>query len=113
MLQRGHRRIIKFASLAARIGAAAAPVHHVPGKSGVPDLAKVIARGLGDTGLTINAINPGRIDTQIVRDVPDEVYQAIASRIPRWAGRVYPATSPRSACFFDLRPRGLPDRNDN
>ena len=82
MLERGHRRIINIASLAARIGGAVAPVHYVSGKSGLPGLTKVVARELGGTGLTINANNPGRIDTQLIKDVPDEVNQAIAARIP-------------------------------
>ena len=74
--------IINIASLSMRIGGAVAPVHCGSGKSGVPGLTKVVARELGGAGLTINAINPGRIDTKTTKDVPAEVNQAIATRIP-------------------------------
>lgn len=85
MLERRHGCIINIASLAMRIGGAVAPVHYVSGKSGVLGLTKVVARELGGTGLTINAINPGRIGTQMIKDGPNEVNQAIAARIS--AGR--------------------------
>lgn len=82
MIERRYGRIINIASLAARIGGDVAPVHYVSGKSGVLGLTKVVARELRGTGVTINALNPGRIDTQMIRDVSDEVNDAIASRIP-------------------------------
>ena len=82
MLKRGHGRIINIAALAARVGGKVAPVHYVSAKSGVLGLTKVVARELSGTGVTINAINPGRIDTKMIRDVPDEVNQAIAANIP-------------------------------
>ncbi len=98
MLERGHGRIINIASLAARIGGAVAPVHYVSGKSGVLGLTKVVARELGGTGLTINAINPGRIDTRLIKDVPDEVNQAIAARIP--VGRLGLPVDVAKVCLF-------------
>ena len=98
MLERGHGRIINIASLATRIGGAVAPVHYVSGKSGVLGLTKVVARELGGTGLTINAINPGRIDTRMIKDVADEVNQAIAARIP--VGRLGLPSDVAKVCLF-------------
>ncbi|MDE0521225.1 MAG: SDR family NAD(P)-dependent oxidoreductase [Boseongicola sp.] len=98
MLARGHGRIINIASLAARIGGTVAPVHYVSGKAGVPGLTRVVARELGGTGPTVNAINPGRIDTQMIKDVPDEASQAIAARIP--AGRLGLPADVAKVCLF-------------
>ena len=81
-----------------RIGGAVAPVHCGSGKSGVPGLTKVVARELGGTGLTINAINPGRIDTKTTKDVPAEVNQAIAARIP--VGRLGLPGDVAKVCLF-------------
>ena len=98
MPTRGHGRIINIASLAARIGGTVVPVHHVSGKAGVLGLTKVGARELAGTGLTINAIKPGGIDTRRIRDVPDEANQAIAARIP--AGRLGLPADVAKACLF-------------
>ncbi|MXW85810.1 MAG: SDR family oxidoreductase [Boseongicola sp. SB0673_bin_14] len=98
MLARGHGRIINIASLAARIGGTVAPVHYVSGKAGVLGLTKVVARELGGTGLTINAINPGRIDTRMIKDVPEGVNQAIAARIP--VGRLGLPADVAKVCLF-------------
>ena len=98
MLARGHGRIINIASLAARIGGKVAPVHYVSGKAGVLGLTKVVARELGGTGVTINAVNPGRFDTQMIRDVPDEVNKAIAANIP--VGRLGLPEDIAKVCLF-------------
>ena len=98
MLERGYERIINIASLAARTGGAVAPVHYVSGRSGVPGLTKVVALEPGGTGLTINAINPGRIDARLIRDVPEEVNRAIAARIPE--GRLGVPADFAKVCLF-------------
>ena len=98
MLERRHGRIINIASLAARIGGKVAPVHYVSGKAGVLGLTKVVARELSGTGLTINAVNPGRIDTQMIKDVPDEVNQTIAANIP--VGRLGLPADIAKVCLF-------------
>jgi 3-oxoacyl-[acyl-carrier protein] reductase len=82
MIKRGHGRAINIGALAARVGGKMAPINYVSAKSGVLGLTKVVARELSGTGGTINAINPDRIDTKMIRDVPDEVNQAIAANIP-------------------------------
>lgn len=82
MIERGYGRIINIASLGARIGGSITPVHYVSGKAGVLGLTKVASRELAGTGLTINAINPGRIDTRMIRDVPDEVNQTFVANTP-------------------------------
>ncbi len=98
MLNRGHGRIINIGALAARVGGKVAPVHYVSAKSGVLGLTKVVARELSGTGVTINAINPGRIDTKMIRDVPDEVNKAIAANIP--VGRLGTPEDIANTCLY-------------
>lgn len=111
MLARGHVRFINTAALATRVGGVVAPVHYVSGKSGVLGLTKVVARELGGTGLTINAINPGRINTKMIKDVPDEINQAIAARIP--VGRLGLPGDVAKVCLFLASDLADSDRNNN
>lgn len=83
MTRRRAGRIVNVASLAARTsGNGVAPVHYVASKAGMIGLTKVAAKEAGPFGVTVNAINPGRIDTPMIRDVPDEVNQGYLRRIP-------------------------------
>jgi 3-oxoacyl-[acyl-carrier protein] reductase len=82
MIAQRSGRIINIASLAARTGGYVAPAHYVATKAGVLGLTKVMAKETGPYGITVNAINPGRIDTPMIHDVPDEVNQSYVARIP-------------------------------
>lgn len=82
MIRRRSGRIVNIASLAARTGGHVAPSHYVTTKAGVLGLTKVMAKEAGPFGVTVNAINPGRIDTPMIHDVPDEVNEAYKARIP-------------------------------
>ena len=82
MIARRQGRIVNIASLAARTGGYVAPAHYVATKAGVLGLTKVMAKEVGQYGITVNAINPGRIDTAMIHDVPDEVNQSYLARIP-------------------------------
>ncbi len=86
MKKKGGGRIINIASLAARTGGYVAPVHYVVSKAGVLGLTKVLAKEVAQFGINVNSINPGRIDTPMIHDVPDEVNQSYIERIP--AGRL-------------------------
>lgn len=45
-------------------------------------LTRTTAQEVGPHGVTVNGINPGRIDTPMIHDVPDEVNQNIAKSLP-------------------------------
>ena len=83
MIERKYGRIINIASLVSRMsGGGVAPVHYVTAKTALLGLTRASAQELGPHGVTVNAINPGRIDTPMIHDVPDAVNQAIAAQIP-------------------------------
>ncbi len=82
MIARRAGRIVNIASLAARTGGYVAPAHYVATKAGVLGLTKIMAKETGPFGITVNAINPGRIDTPMIHDVSEEVNQSYVARIP-------------------------------
>ncbi|WP_179107010.1 SDR family NAD(P)-dependent oxidoreductase [Variovorax sp. KK3] len=68
-----HGRIITIASLAGQQGGLAAGAAYSASKGAVLALTKVCARELASQGITVNAIAPGPIDTQMLRStVPVE-----------------------------------------
>ena len=57
-------------------------VNYAAAKSGIHGFTKALAQEGARFGITVNAIAPGYVDTDMVRAVPDEVLQKIISRIP-------------------------------
>jgi len=63
----GYGRIINLASVAAKIGGILAGLHYTASKAGVIAMTKVFARNLGPCGVTVNAVAPGIISTEMTR----------------------------------------------
>ena len=56
--------------------------NYVATKAGVIGLTKVWARELGPKGITVNAVAPGFIGTEMVRQMPDQILKTMIERTP-------------------------------
>ena len=74
-------RIINMASLAGQNGGAATGAHYAAAKGGILTLTKVFARELASAGVTVNAISPGPLDLDSVRNLlpPDKLASVVQS----------------------------------
>ena len=63
MKKQGHGRIINLSSIAARNGGGIGVTHYSSSKAAVLTMTKGLAKELADTGITVNAIAPGVINT--------------------------------------------------
>lgn len=77
MRSRGWGRIINLSSVAAQIGGIVGP-HYAASKAGILGLTRFYASRLAKEGITVNAISPALIDTEMIADNP----QASPERIP-------------------------------
>ena len=55
---------------------------YVVGKSALLAMSKNLAQELGPLGITVNAISPSMVDTDLVSNVPDRIRQMAVSRTP-------------------------------
>ena len=81
MLKRGGGVIINTASQLGQIGAADL-VHYATAKAAIIGLTKSLAREFGQSGLRINAIAPGPINTDLVLGLSKDWRDAKAAQLP-------------------------------
>lgn len=83
MMQQKYGRIVSLASLAGQVGGIRTSPAYAASKAGIICLTKSLAKAGAKAGVTVNAIAPGLVDTDMTRD-PDFHYQL--SEVP--LGRV-------------------------
>ena len=81
MLVRGFGRIVNIGSINGQAGQYG-QVNYAAAKSGIHGFTKALAQEGAAKGITVNAIAPGYIDTEMVAAVPAEVLAKIVARIP-------------------------------
>ncbi len=81
MRERKYGRIVNVGSINGQAGQYG-QVNYAAAKSGIHGFTKALAQEGAAAGITVNAIAPGYIDTDMVAQVPDEVLEKIVARIP-------------------------------
>ena len=81
MRRRGFGRIVNIGSINGQAGQYG-QVNYAAAKSGIHGFTKALAQEGAPRGVTVNAIAPGYIDTDMVAAVPDRVLERIVERIP-------------------------------
>jgi acetoacetyl-CoA reductase len=81
MRERGFGRIVNIGSINGQAGQYG-QVNYAAAKSGIHGFTKALAQEGAAKGITVNAIAPGYIDTDMVRAVPPNVLEKIVARIP-------------------------------
>jgi len=108
MRQRNFGRIVHFSSTAGRTVSTLGGCHYTAAKHGVLGLTRALAKELAPHGITVNAVCPGLIDTEMVRDIvtperiaeyeenfpisrlgtPEEVAETVAFLTSEYAGYI-------------------------
>jgi acetoacetyl-CoA reductase len=81
MVERGWGRIVNIGSINGQAGQYG-QVNYAAAKSGIHGFTKALAQEGARFGVTVNAIAPGYIDTDMVAAVPAPVLEKIVAKIP-------------------------------
>ena len=81
MRERGFGRIVNIGSINGQAGQYG-QVNYAAAKSGIHGFTKALALEGAAKGITVNAIAPGYVDTDMVRAVPEKVLEKIIATIP-------------------------------
>ena len=81
MIKKGWGRILNASSVVGLYGNFGQS-NYVATKAGVIGLTKVWARELGPKGITVNAVAPGFIATEMVRQMPEAILKSMVERTP-------------------------------
>jgi 3-oxoacyl-[acyl-carrier protein] reductase len=87
MLAQGWGRIVNIASMAAKV-AFANEVAYCSSKAAVLGLSRALAVELGPHGITVNAICPGPIDTDMLRHTYQNLATAYGVSLEEWYARI-------------------------
>lgn len=98
MREREFGRIVNIGSINGQAGQYG-QVNYAAAKSGIHGFTKAMAQEGAAKGITVNAIAPGYIDTDMVAAVPEPVLEKIVAKIP--VGRLGKASEiARGVCFL-------------
>ena len=97
MIKKRSGRIISISSVVGAMGNAGQS-NYAAAKAGMIGFTKSLAREVGVRGITVNAIAPGFIETDMTDNLPNDQKEALASQIPM--GRLGTADEVANAVLF-------------
>ncbi len=97
MLRSHEGRIINISSMWGLVGASC-EVHYSAAKAGLIGFTKALAKELGPSGITVNAIAPGVIDTDMNSHLSDEDMKELSDETP--VGRIGNAEEIAKAAIY-------------
>lgn len=103
MMRARRGRIINVTSVVGLTGNAG-QANYAASKAGLIGLTKSLAKELGSRGVTVNAIAPGYITTDMTKDLPDDLKVKLLESIP--LGRLGEAKDIAAAASFLAGPDG-------
>ena len=81
MIRQGSGRIVNISSIWGMVGASCESGYSAS-KAGVIGLTKALAKELGPSGITVNCVAPGVIDTDMMKDYDEETKRSLAEETP-------------------------------
>jgi 3-oxoacyl-(acyl-carrier-protein) reductase len=81
LMESKNGRIINISSIVGQMGNVG-QVNYAASKAGIIGMTKALARELARKGVTVNAIAPGFIETEMVAGIPDKIKDNILQNIP-------------------------------
>ena len=86
MMRKRYGRIVNITSISGLRGQAG-QTNYSASKAGIIGLTKALAKEVGSRGITVNAVAPGFVETDLTRDLPQELVDQMLPLIPlgKWA----------------------------
>src|SRR5881398_2363410 len=81
MLRQVYGRVVNMTSVIGQIGNFA-QANYAASKAGVAAFTKSLAKELASKGITVNAVAPGFIETEMIEGIPEKVRQKLLDQIP-------------------------------
>ena len=97
MIRRGSGRIINISSIWGIVGASC-ETHYSASKAGLIGFTRALAKELGPSGITVNCVSPGVIDTDMNAHLSDEDMKVLCDETP--LGKIGKAEDVAQAVLF-------------